>query len=331
MRLAKSNGELLGIARAVVEDLAVERLERLEKVDLAWLRTLSATELVSYGFTDPVRVFVKNELHGDVKIQQGRMRLIMSVSVVDQLVERVLNSAQNQSEIRIWEHIPSKPGLGLHDEGLASLESQIRSLGSPQSSDITGFDWCVSQWWLDFDAKVRASLSGDQNSMHLKRACCLGLSVIVFSDGVVWEQTLRGVQKSGSYNTSSTNSRIRAALAMLVRWCDSCEEGAVIAMGDDAVEARGPEDPVSAYAEFGFKLKEVSTVDIEFCAYRFDLRGGYFPVRWQKMLANLLWTKPRDEVHAQELLVALEYELRHTGFVDACLQVISAAGWSSGK
>lgn len=330
MRLAKTNGDLLKVAKATVVALAVERLERLEKADYGEMLGLTAEQLVERGFCDPVRVFVKNELHSELKVAQGRMRLIMSISVVDQLVERVLNSAQNQSEIRVWEDIPSKPGLGLHDEGLASLEAQIKKLGRPQSSDITGFDWCVSQWWLDFDAVARERLSGDVSGMHLKRACCLGLSVIVFSDGVMWAQTTRGVQKSGSYNTSSTNSRIRAACAFIVGWRNGIDP-AVIAMGDDAVERAGVGDPVSAYARLGFKLKELSTAAIEFCAYRFDLVGGFFPVRWQKMLATMLAREPRDVAHAAELRAALAYELRHSGMVERALGIVSASDWGSGK
>lgn len=330
MRLARTNGDLLKVARQTLVDLAVERLERLEEADYDEMLKLSAEQLVDRGFCDPVRVFVKNELHSELKVAQGRMRLIMSISVVDQLVERVLNAAQNQAEIRVWEHIPSKPGLGLHDEGLASLEAQIKKLSRPQSSDITGFDWCVSQWWLDFDAVVRERLSGDVSGMHLKRACCLGLSLIVFSDGEVWAQTKRGVQKSGSYNTSSSNSRIRSGCSYVVAW-RSGEDPEVMAMGDDAVEEESADDPVGAYALLGFKLKEVSTTALEFCAYAFDLCGGFFPVRWHKMVASLLWTTPRDKTHACELLAALTYELRHSGKVEHALEVVSASGWGSGK
>jgi len=309
MRLATTNGDLIKTHRGLLVRLAASRLERLASVSYGDLCGMTAEALVRGGYADPIRIFVKNELHSDLKVSQGRMRLIMSVSVVDQLVERVLNGPQNQAEIATWQTIFSKPGMGLDDEGLASLTDQISMMGQAQSSDVTGFDWCVSQGWLDFDAKAREIASGDHRQLHLKRAFCLGMSVVVFSDGVVWAQTEPGVQKSGSYNTSSTNSRIRAALAHLVAWRAGVEP-AVIAMGDDAVERRSDPDPVTAYGRLGFALKEVSTSKIEFCAYHFGA-DGWFPVRWHKMLANMLWTKPRDAAHATELLVALSYELRH--------------------
>jgi hypothetical protein len=296
---------------------------------LDFVRTLSASELVECGFADPIRVFVKNELHGRVKVAQGRMRLIMSVSLVDQLVERVLNAGQNRLEIQKWDSIPSKPGMGLDDESLASLERQIKSMRSPLSSDVSGFDWSVSQDWLDLDAWVRQELTAESDQMHLKRSWCLGNSLLVFSDGVMWQQTQPGVQKSGSYNTSSTNSRVRALLAHEV----SERVGGVgdcIAMGDDAVEDSDVQELAPIYLEYGYRLKEVSR-DIEFCAYRFDLRGKFEPVRWHKMLANLLWTKPRNAEHARELLVALRYELRHSPHLQRAECLIAAVNWGGGN
>lgn len=329
MRLARTNGDLLATHRSLVVELAVHRLQVLQEYPVDFIRSLRAKELVECGFADPIRVFVKNELHGAVKVAQGRMRLIMSVSLVDQLVERVLNAAQNRLEIQEWERIPSKPGMGLDDESLASLERQIKSMEFPLSSDVSGFDWSVSQAWLDLDAAVRQVLTCEVDDMHLKRSWCLGNSLLVFSDGVMWQQTLPGVQKSGSYNTSSTNSRVRALLAHEVAVaCGGV--GDCIAMGDDAVESTRTQELAPIYLEYGYRLKEVSR-DIEFCAYRFNLRGGFEPVRWHKMLANLLWTKPRNLEHARELLVALRYELRHSPHLQRAECVIAAVNWGGGN
>jgi len=347
MRLAATNKELLELHWSLVENAAVARLQLLEEVDLVDLRAMNASELVEGGYTDEVRVFVKNELHSKAKAAEGRMRLIMSISVVDQVVERVLNSAQNQLEINRWEKLPSKPGMGLDDDSLLSLEEQVHLLsngiGEPVSSDISGFDWSVSQWALDLDAQVRAALSGAPIwlKVHEKRAVCLGLSQLVFSDGAVWDQLIPGIQKSGSYNTSSTNSRIRAMLAWLVAGRignpryggrESLEGGGkVMAMGDDAIETTTSMDLLKPnYERLGFTLKEVSR-DIEFCAYSFDLYGGFKPLRVVKMVASLLRTAVRDEQHEDELIVALQYELRHSDQLDWAMTVIRASGWGARK
>lgn len=335
MRLARTNEELLGTHKELVVGLAVARLQRLQGSDVAQLRRLTAGSLVEQGYTDEVRLFVKNELHSELKVQQGRMRLIASISVVDQIVERVLNGPQNRAEIDMWESIPSKPGMGLHDEGLESLRRQLDGLGKiPVSSDVSGFDWSVPQWMLDWDAKVRAQLcaAGPLSHMFEARAVCLGLSRFVFSDGEVWDQITPGIQKSGSYNTSSTNSRLRVLLAWLCG-VSYGYEGRCIAMGDDAVENApvSPEDLIDAYATFGFTLKEVARGDLEFCAYRFGKDGSLEPIRWHKMLASVLATSVRDEAHERDLLAALEYELRHSRHRERAFGIIRASGWGARK
>lgn len=328
--LARDNGQLFDNSWALVRSAACQRLHLLSQADPDQVRSMTAAQLIESGLTDEVRVFVKNELHSTAKVQEGRMRIIASVSVIDQLVERVLNGPQNNAEIASHEYLPSKPGMGTHDEGLASLRRSIGKLGSPMSSDISGFDWSVSQEWLDLDARVRARLAGAGrlSRMFVNRATCLGKSRLVFSDGDVWDQQLPGVQKSGSYNTSSTNSRIRVALGLLVAkrggW-----EGAVMAMGDDAVEhvPRGMRcGIVELYGDLGFTLKDPSR-EIEFCAYRFKPEG-YEPVRWHKMLASLLNSRPRPEAVA-ELKAALAYELRHSPHLHRAMGVLQAVGWGA--
>lgn len=333
MKLGRTNGEVLDLHRSLVIEAVVERLNAIMACDdEEALRQMSAAEYVELGLTDEVRVFVKNELHSDVKVKQGRMRIIMSISLLDQLVERVLNGPQNNAEIAKWETIPSKPGMGLHDEGLASLERQIRALGNPVSSDISGFDWSVQQWMLDLDAEVRSQLCGANrlSHMHAVRAILLGKSRFVFSDGVVWDQEFPGIQKSGSYNTSSTNSRIRVMCGWLVAKRRG-EVPAIIAMGDDAVEnSTEPEMLREEYAKLGFEIKEVST-DIEFCAYAYDMRGGYKPVRWHKMLATFLTKEPRDDDHAKELVCAAVHELRHSPHLQRLAEAIRVSGWGTRK
>lgn len=327
MQLASTNAQLLESYSSLVAQLTVERLEAIESTSLGEVWNATAGELVSRGLVDEVRVFVKNELHSLQKIAQGRMRVIMSVSVIDQLVERVLNGPQNNLEIDSWQKIPSKPGMGLHDAGLRSLREQIEGMVAPLSTDITGFDWSVPSWALQLDARVRAQLAGGvlQENMFLVRAICLARSRLVFSDGVMWDQTIDGVQKSGSYNTSSTNSRIRVALGLLVARRGGWRPE-IIAMGDDAVETVPlGEDVQPAYKMLGFNIKEQSR-DIEFCAYAFKPEG-YEPVRWHKMVATMLCVSHSSDASKQVAMAALKYELRHSPHLGRVLTALRAIGW----
>jgi len=193
---------------------ALSRLQKLSRYNLVG-SGLSPSELVRLGFCDPVRLFVKQEPHPKSKIDQGRFRLISSVSLVDQLVERMLFGPQNNAEIDLWDKIPSKPGMGLSVDEQSDLlwrDVQFKHLHAPAcEADISGFDWSVQYWELLADVKMRIYLSGASGPTKMamsSRFYCFANSVFQLSDGTLIEQGEPGLMKSGSYCTSSTNSRI---------------------------------------------------------------------------------------------------------------------------
>lgn len=314
-------------------DVALTRMRIIKETPWEAFESWNPDELVDAFLCDPIRVFVKNEVHSQEKIRTRRMRLIMSVSVIDQIVERVLDSDQNNAEIEEWQELHSKPGMGLHDKGLATLEEGFLTFEIPTGTDASKFDMSVEQWKLDADATRRARLAGQTGTrtMFHKRARLLGYAVLILSAGKVFSQKRRGIQKSGSYTTSSSNSAMRVTDCALITPVGYPLR--VCAMGDDCVEDTGwipegvnPDDYlVKAYNGVGLNLKEVERFDskgfIEFCAYRFDLRGGFEPVRWDKMLASFLvsWPQPVD---FEDRVEGLLYELRHSPHVYEVLEVI---------
>lgn len=313
--------------------LGVEGLEQAVWDRLRALATGPFTddpeEDVRLNRCDPVRVFVKNELHSATKVSEGRLRLIMSISVVDQLVERVLCEDQNEAEIRFHSDIPSKPGMGLDDEGLDRLMSAMAEFEDPVETDMSGYDWSVAEWMLVADAAFRTMAKGlGADSAYARliaaRVKCLARSVLVFSDGSIFTQSIPGVQKSGSYNTSSTNSRIRVMLGYLAG------SSKLIAMGDDAVEEYSSE-AFRKYRELGMKPKMYTRVSlvtgIEFCATVFSSLFAPRPVRWQRMLATLLQTTPQTLEEEETRLCALQNELRHSPAAAEAFDIISRAGW----
>lgn len=317
MRLCPTNAvlfETMGVSH--IHALVMRRLELLSQHSVAEIQSMSAEELCLAGLVDPIRVFVKNEVHSTKKVHAGTYRLIMSVSIIDQLVERVIDGSQDRAEIDLWEDLCSKPGMGLHDEGLAILSATFRALKVAMGSDMSGFDWHTSQWMLDADALCRDRASGgDTGEVHMKRAQLVGNAVFIFPDGRVYAQRIKGLQKSGTKTTSSGNSRIRAITAKLV----GGPETAVCTMGDDAVEDVGDRniDLVrlkSDYAEYGMDIKGMEFIEpngLEFCAYRFYPEGTVEPVRWDKMMAAFCYTWPQPSAF-EDRLFALDYELRHS-------------------
>nr|WMX25416.1 P2ab polyprotein [Cynosurus mottle virus] len=308
--IAQSNGQVLDWASDLVVQAVVERLHVLAAVDPrrhGW----GPEELVQRGLCDPVRLFVKQEPHTQQKIDQGRFRLISSVSLVDQLVERMLFGPQNSMEIATWFKVPSKPGMGLATEAQVSLLwADLKSKHSSHpaaEADISGFDWSVQDWELWADLSMRIEL-GDFPSLLRKAAIsrfyCFMNSVFQFSSGEMIAQLEPGLMKSGSYCTSSTNSRIRCLMAELIGspWC--------IAMGDDSVEGWTP-GAKEAYSALGHTCKEYypcgvnqdgSLAEVNFCSHRFTSRGSELTT-WAKTLFRFLSSPDSD---FEDLWVELE-------------------------
>lgn len=301
---------------------------------------LTARQLVAQGLTDPVRVFVKNELHSAEKVAQGRMRLISVLSTLDQIIERVLHGTQNQEEIAAWEDIPSKPGMGLDDSSLDTLRTTIQLFQDPVDTDISGWDWGVPGWLAIAEMEVRVELAGCgpgsvYSNMAINRMLCLTLSVMVLSDGTVWEQKVRGIQKSGSYCTSSGNSRMRVMLAYMAG------AAAAIAMGDDCVEEYSPfaEEFYSRHVLVkDYKPAREKCGHIEFCSVDFNTSAGYpyRPTREERQLATLLWKRPTSIDAEEELIFAFLNDTRHS--MNPCFAdegrlraALTRWGWGAGK
>ncbi|APG75918.1 hypothetical protein 2 [Hubei polero-like virus 1] len=221
----------------------------------------------------------------------------MSVSLVDQLVARVLFQNQNKREIALWRALPSKPGFGLSTDGqvLDFVQCLARQINVPSEevvenwerylvpTDCSGFDWSVAEWMLQDDMEVRNRLTTDLNPLTRRLRAgwlkCLSNSVLSLSDGTLLAQRVPGVQKSGSYNTSSTNSRIRVMAAY------HCGADWAIAMGDDALESANSN--LEEYKSLGFKV-EVSG-QLEFCSHTFVRPDLALPVNIGKMLYKLIY------------------------------------------
>ncbi|AUD57821.1 RNA-dependent RNA polymerase, partial [Arracacha latent virus E] len=321
--------------------------------ELVWVRLnrmlgyrfSSPEQAVLDGIVDPVRIFVKGEPHKLAKLAEGRYRLIASVSLVDQLVARMLFQEQNKAELLSYKSIPSQPGLGLStDDQVIEFTSRLaRIAGAPSAevfvkdysrwcypTDCSGFDWSVPMWLMEDDLKVRNlltdRLSPEMAELRQVWLSCITNSVFCLSDGTLLSQECPGIQKSGSYNTSSSNSRMRVLMSL--------HAGAdwALAMGDDCIEA--PNSRLDAYAEMGFKC-EVSD-KFDFCSHIFQTPEIALPVNVGKMLFGLLnGTSPESSIEADRVnwLISCSsvlQELRHLPSKDflellsaLCINVIS--------
>jgi hypothetical protein len=323
--LGGTNAEVLKYHQPLIVDAVVDRIQRLLSIDT---EGLGSRDLIQLGLCDPVRLFVKNEPHKEAKTKAGRFRLIMSVSLVDQLVERLISSRQNRAEIMRWESIPSKPGIGLDDFSVATIWEQVAPVfkeGKLMETDISGFDWSVQEWELrlDMEARVKLCSAGPLlTKVMMNRVYCTAHSVFSLSDGSLIEQLDGGIQKSGSYNTSSTNSRIRVMLAYMAGspWC--------IAMGDDSLEYYVP-GSLEIYSHLGHDIKDhrVASQSFEFCSHQFQ-EGVAAPVNWSKTLYRLL-SQPQSKIDrlGEEFVQQFCYEMRHSKELSSCLDLLEQVGW----
>nr|DBA08159.1 TPA_asm: RNA-dependent RNA polymerase [Bird's-foot trefoil enamovirus 1] len=257
---------------------------------------LDPVQAIQEGLVDPIRLFVKSEPHKMEKIRNKRYRLIASVSIVDQMVARMLFREQNEEELLQHMAIPSKPGLGFsHDEQVLSFTRSVAKLANctPEDlvdnwsmhltpTDCSGFDWSVPMWLLEDDLAVRNELTLElPQSLRKMRETwlkCLGQSVFCLSNGLLLAQTSPGIQKSGSFNTSSTNSRMRYMLALYAgaSWA--------VTMGDDALEDVSSD--LTQYARLGIKCERAEEFD--FCSHLFRAPHAVVPKNLEKMVYGLL-------------------------------------------
>lgn len=291
-KLASDNELFIESHLPLIKRTVIDRLHLFVDTPIEEIRALSPQQLVEQGFCDPVRVFVKGEPHSTRKVEQERWRLISAISLCDQLVERLLCNDQNKLEIAEYETNPSAPGLGLSDDQqLAAFYVRVMRIaggGEFAEADVTGWDWSVQEWELAEEAEFRIEL-GSMNPVAAQcmraRFICVANSVYALPDGSLVELLFAGVQLSGCFNTSSTNSRLRVFVAYLAgaMWA--------IAMGDDCVED-AVEQAREKYSALGHPLKMYvkKQTNFEFCSNIFSSEGAW-PVDGTKTLYNLLEQK----------------------------------------
>jgi len=312
--------------RNEVIEIVQYRLELYRNTDLT---TLSPVELVQLGATDPVRVFIKNEPHSVDKIEEGRLRIIMSVSCITEILEVLVCGFQNDVELENWLTCPSKPGVGLSsDEQLekfyGSLQFVLDSIGF---SDASGWDWCVQQWHYDIELRARCLLNGSSIGSVFHRVLknllhCMSNSVYMLSSGHMYTFPFQGVMKSGSRLTSSTNSRMRIMSAYMI----GAEFAA--AMGDDCLETY-QEDAKEKYLKIGVRLKFnqpcVNGV-FEFCSHLFQPGQIAIPVNWVKTTYKLV-----NQKYSDMFLLQFRDQMRNSPKLPFLLRCVSQCGWVGDK
>jgi len=134
-----SHGEL--VCRAVIA-----RIHLLASQDVPE----DSYEIVEKRMADPVRFFVKNEPHPMRKLINKRFRLIGSVSLVDQNVERLLFTEQNKAEIADYINTPSMPIRWMRISASSKSSHSCTLQSKPLTSPSATFVRSPPQWRMTF-------------------------------------------------------------------------------------------------------------------------------------------------------------------------------------
>jgi hypothetical protein len=227
---------------------------------------------------NPIRVFIKEEPHKKDKIDQGRLRLISSVAIREQLVDHMLLDMQNEAEIGNWQRLPFKPGMQFNCGGLHHFVRKSRVLACDKSL----WDWTVGDV-VDLDLEYRERMCMDQyfnkdqydlwRSLLRRRYRELYYQpVFQLSSGLQFRQLRPGLVKSGAVNTISINSHLQLIYHLIAWRREFGEERApkIMCLGDDTAvfwpDDRDPSGYLKQTGDLGCKIK---IAQLEYGRYSF--------------------------------------------------------------
>lgn len=325
-KTALRNDQLLDILGERFNDIVLDRIEAILDLGEKELLELTRRERMDLNLMDPVRVFVKNEPHKISKIKEGRVRLIMSVSLVDKMIEMLISRHLCKLEIQNWRDIPSKPGIGFSEQDNRSVYEDVTfSPFEMMYADVSGWDMSVKDWMIRDEADVIVKLCDNPSPVweHLLRmkAILESESIFQFSDGELVVTNFKGIVNSGKQRTSRGNSFIRVRLADLVG------SRKTLAAGDDTVESKA-EDAYNKYASFGITLKEYEPVtdSFEFCSHKYTPTGAY-ALNAEKMVMNLLHQNPTTPMEMRLSLIGFRDELSSRPDFASIVEDVESVGY----
>jgi hypothetical protein len=245
------------------------------------------------AFADNISVFIKPEPHKQMKLDEGRLRLISAVSFVDTMVDRVLFGWLAK---RVLTTVGSTPVM----VGWVPLFGQWRAFRERFSDKIlcvdkSSWDWTVQAWMIDaFRLLIRRLAIGADpwwvRAFEKRFDLLFRDARFQFRDGTVVQQGEAGVMKSGCFLTIILNSLGQLLLhSVAILEMGVPDPGMPFAMGDDTVQELGDID-VEWYTQtlrlLGANPKFEVLRDVEFAGF-FMSRDTCVPVYRAKHLFRL--------------------------------------------
>jgi hypothetical protein len=307
----------------------VGRVELVKTIYERLLSLFSAKEDNIYGYTT---VFIKNEYHPRLKVEQGRFRDIKQCDVADLIIHKLIHKNMISSASENPRKFRTKIGCDMNTtEGCRELYDSFMELKSNgekvYESDVSSWDWNFRDWMFHVcfsalckvaDAVFTNDAEKDRFYIVTSNICHnLTYSKYVFPDGTVRTYDIPGIMNSGILYTSFFNSLGNIAMNMIARY--ECGGGYVckgIFYGDDSVISLPHDIPplkyLTKFNDYGIALKELVPVNdfqFNFCSRCFLVDKSYL-VNYQRVFLNHYFSYPKVEEDKVEKVIGFYKDLR---------------------
>lgn len=309
--LGSTNGEVFRYTPETGAD--PDRVQIVREAVLQRMRMMLDGTLVS----DPLCVFVKPEPHTRRKLEQGRLRLISAVSLVDTLIDRVLLGWMQRNALQNIGATPCLTGWSPMGGGWKYLYK--RFVGKPTMClDKSSWDWTVQPYlvemWLEFVLGIAVEHPQWWRTLVTGRFKCLfDEARFEFKDKTVATQNSPGIMKSGCLLTLLLNSVGQSLLHYLAMGRLGLNPlfNQPVCVGDDTVQetVEPLEEYVQQIENLGAKVKGFKVRNwVEFCGFAFA-NGTCVPAYWQKHLFKLKYANLEDCLESYQMIYANEPEM----------------------
>lgn len=317
-----TNADVLATNREAVVDAACDRIARWETLGDSEIAQIEAdpTLIIKWGLRDPVRPFVKGEMHPSRKVNTPR--LIMAISMVDQVVERYIFSDWVNEEKDNFPNMSNMVGIGRSPEHDRTITQRVKSITKlfglgPTASDVSGWERSVSSDTMDevaliLSMKARGSKEAVQHWSHLCKVWAkVSARVTYIVNGKLYYSFNPGMMPSGTFLTSYGNGIMRQLFSY------AAGSKYALTLGDDCLEwNNNPRSLIDCYTGWGLKTRDVQTFSSDGTEFRFcskyynssesEMHPLVVPESWAKMVATYANLAHRSPAH----YVALSMELQ---------------------
>jgi len=320
------NRDLFGWNGVTVDDAKTNLV--YSAVKSRWRQLLVGTA------SDPIALFVKPEPHKAKKRDTKAWRIIHNVSIIDNLVSRILFGNFLDAAIQDYQLVPSKAGWAPSSGGFAWLHSQLGK--TKLMADKSAWDFTMQGWpilafaglldrlYQHLEERDNWKVVAGNHLSSLFGDCTLAIGEIRV------KQVVTGVMKSGWLGTIGVNSIAQVALHILAmkRLKADWRSSVPFAMGDDTIQgADVPRDYVKVLQQGGCIVKEHEFSEV--CSFAGHTFTGYncVPSYVAKHCWLLLHPDPSTQLEAIESYQYL-YAL-HPEMLAVIQQILLSKGGAS--